>query len=72
MDLGSLLPWLASLHPIVPVVLAALGCLVVLGQTVVALTPSAADDALASKLEALPLVGPLLKALASFAPIQRK
>lgn len=72
MDIGSILPWLASLHPIVPVVLAGLGGLVVIGQVYVAVTPSKSDDGALAKLEGIPVLGGLLKALASFAPIQKK
>lgn len=43
-----------------------LGGLVVAGQSYVALQPVFA------KLEALPILGDLLKGLAAFAPIQRK
>lgn len=68
----SLLMMLAALHPAIPLVLAALGGLVVLGQAYVALTPSQADDAWVAKLEAMPIVGPLLQALRAFAPIQKK
>lgn len=72
MDFSLALAWLSSLHPLVPLVLAGLGGLVVLGQTYVALTPSQNDDAWYAALEAKPFVGPLLKSLKAFAPIQRK
>lgn len=48
------------------VILQVLGGLVVLGQSYVALQPVFA------KLEALPVIGSVLTALAAFAPIQRK
>lgn len=67
MDISQLLA-----IPALGLILKILGLLVIAGQALIALTPSAADDALAAKLEALPLVGPLLRMLASFAPIQRK
>lgn len=63
---------LMGLHPLVPLILSALGALVVLGQTYIALTPNKNDDAWYAKIEAIPVVGKLLKLLASFAPIQRK
>lgn len=66
------LEMLAGLHPVIPVVLAVLGSLVLIGQAYVAITPSQDDDAWFAKLEAVPLLGTLLKALKSFAPIQRK
>lgn len=72
MDASLILAWLSGLSPIVPVVLAALGALVVLGQAYVALTPSQSDDAFYAKLEAIPLLGAILKALVAFAPIQRR
>jgi hypothetical protein len=68
----SVIAMLAGLHPVVPQVLAALGGLVVLGQAYVAITPSQDDDAWFAKLEAIPVLGSVLVALKSFAPIQRK
>ena len=58
--------------PVGMLVLSALGTLVVLGQTYIFLTPTQDDDAWYAKMEAIPLVGQILKALAKFAPIQRK
>jgi len=72
MQLDPMLGWLSALHPIVPIVLAGLGALVVVGQAYVAITPSEKDDAWFEKLEGIPLVGSLIKALKSFSPIQRK
>lgn len=72
MDFSIIIPWLTSLHPLVPVVLAVLGSLSVLGAAYVKLTPSTADDAWYAKLEAIPMVGSLLKVLVSFSPISRK
>lgn len=66
------LEMLAGLHPAIPVVLAVLGSLVLLGQAYVAITPSQDDDAWFAKLEAVPVLGTLLKALKAFAPVQRK
>jgi hypothetical protein len=68
----SVLMMLAALHPAIPLVLTMLGGLVVLGQAYVALTPSQSDDAWVAKVEAMPIVGPLLQALRAFAPIQKK
>lgn len=68
----SVFVMLSGLHPTIPLVLAALGGLVILGQAYVAITPTQSDDAWFAKLEAAPLVGPVLVALKSFAPIQRK
>ena len=68
----SFLVILAGLHPAIPLVLAGLGGLVILGQAYVALTPTQDDDAWFAKLEAMPMLGQILKAVKSFAPIQRK
>lgn len=68
----SLFLILAGLHPSIPMLLAALGGLVVLGQAYVAITPTQDDDAWFAKLESAPLLGPLLKAVKAFAPVQRK
>lgn len=51
--------------------LAVLGSLVVVGQVVVAVTPSQSDDAWLAKVWELPVVGPFLKAVARFAPWQK-
>lgn len=67
-----LIPLLAGYHPMIPVVLAVLGGLVILGQAYVALTPTESDDAWFSALEQKPVLGQILKVLKSFAPVQRK
>ncbi len=69
---STVIAFLAGLHPLAPVVLAVIGLLVVAGQAYVLLTPGTADDAFYAKLEAIPVLGGFLKALAAFAPIQRK
>lgn len=58
--------------PFASALLGVLGTLVVVGQIVVALTPSHADDEAWAKIEAAPFVGSLLKALSKFAVIQKK
>lgn len=68
----ALLANLVSVHPAIPLVLSALGTLVILGATYVALTPTKADDAWWAKLEATPVIGQLLKGLTAFSPFQRK
>lgn len=68
----ALIPLIAGLHPAIPLVLTALGGLVVLGQTYVAITPTQSDDAWFAKLETQPVIGQLLRVLKSFAPVQRK
>lgn len=72
MDLSAIALMLAAKFPIVGLILSGLGILVVVGLAVVALTPSKKDDEAVSKLEAMPIVGQLLKVLASFSPIQKK
>jgi hypothetical protein len=73
MDLSAIALMLAAKFPIVGLVLSGLGILVVVGLAVVALTPSKADDEAVEKVEAkYPLVGQVLKVLASFSPIQKK
>lgn len=59
-------------NPKVAVVITVLAGLVVAGQTYIALTPTQDDDKWYAKVEAMPIIGPLLKGLAAFAPIQRK
>lgn len=63
---------LAGAHPVVAAVLAGLGALVVVGLTVVAMTPSQEDDAFVEKMKAIPLLGQLILALQNFSPIQKK
>lgn len=70
--MDAFLMTLAGLHPVVPLVLSALGSLVILGGAYVAITPTQEDDAWFSKLEEMPVVGMILKALKAFSPIQRK
>jgi len=75
MDFNSivaLLQGLPMVGPYVAPVLLILGSLVVLGQTYILASPSIDDDAWYAKLEATPILGSMLKALAAFAPIQRK
>lgn len=72
MDLTKIIEWIAGLHPIVPFVLMGLGSVVIIGQIIVAMTPSPDDDAWLVKVYDIPILGPLLKALAAFAPIQKK
>lgn len=69
---AGLLEMLAKLHPIVPVVFAILGMLVVVGQTVVWMTPSKADDEAWEKIKKVPVLGNIISALANFAPLQKK
>lgn len=72
MELGEILNLIIGVMPAARYVLMALGGLVVAGQVYVALTPSQDDDAWFAKLEAIPVLGALIKAVKAFAPIQRK
>jgi peptidoglycan/LPS O-acetylase OafA/YrhL len=72
MDLSALLALLVGKFPVAGLILALLGVLVVAGQAIVVLTPSQADDAAWEKIKKLPVLGPLISALAAFAPIQKK
>lgn len=49
-----------------------LGCVVVIAQVVVALTPTKKDDAAWDKIHSIPLLGKFLDALTKFAPLQKK
>lgn len=70
--MDAFLMTLAGLHPVIPLVLSALGSLVILGGAYVAITPTQEDDAWFAKLEEMPVVGMILKALKAFSPVQRK
>jgi len=59
-------------YPTVAAVVLAIATLVVAGQAYVGATPTEKDDAWFAKLEANAILGPILKALKAFAPIQRK
>lgn len=72
MDLQGIFDMLSGLHPAVPLVLAGLGALVVLGQAYVMVSPSKNDDAWLAKIESMAVVGAILKGLKAFAPIQKK
>lgn len=72
MDVNSIIMMLAAKFPWVLLVASALGALVVVGAAVVALTPSKSDDEKYAALMEKPIIGPILKALASFSPIQKK
>lgn len=68
----ALLQMLVVQFPLVGLILALLGALVVIGQAVVVMTPSTDDDVAWEKIKAMPLIGALIAALVSFAPIQKK
>jgi|GEM_PF-3332328 len=63
---------LAQKFPILGILLAFLGGIVVIAQIVIALTPSKDDDAWVAKVWALPLVGKVLLLLERFAPVTKK
>jgi len=68
----SLLKEVADKFPIVALVLGALGCLVIVAQAVVIMTPSKSDDLVLENIQKSSIGGLLLKALIAFAPIQKK
>jgi hypothetical protein len=72
MDVEAILHMLVEKFPIIGVVLMVLGGLVVVGQVVVAATPSKADDAAWEKLKTIPVLGQVLAVVALFAPFQKK
>jgi hypothetical protein len=72
MDMETVLNLLLGYVPQAKVVLQGLGTLAVLGAVYVKLTPTESDDAWYAKMEAIPLVGSVLKALVAFSPISRK
>lgn len=72
MEFEAILAMLVGKFPILSMILGVLGALVVVGQAVVAMTPSKEDDAAWEKIKALPIIGGLISAIANFAPIQKK
>lgn len=74
MEDGALkfLEWLFGLSPVIGMILVVLGFLVVIGQGVIALTPTKADDAAWEKIKAVPILGSIIRGIEAFAPIQRK
>lgn len=68
----ALIPSFAAQYPIVMTIVTILGSLVVVGQTIVAVTPSKSDDEAVAKIFLIPVLGPVLKAVAAFAPFQKK
>jgi len=72
MNMDGILSWLVGLWPMAQMILVVVGSLVVAAQAYVAMTPSKDDDAWYAKVEAIPLLGDLVKAIVKFAVIQRK
>ena len=71
MDIESILNMIQGL-PVINWILPILGIVVVAAQAIVIITPSPKDNALMAKLEAIPVLGHLIRALKSFAPWQKK
>jgi hypothetical protein len=67
-ELSEKFPWAVW----VLVVLSGLGSLVVLAQSIVAITPSKADDLALEKIEQSSILGVILKVLLAFAPVKKK
>ena len=70
--LAGLLAGLVEKAPIVGIILAVLGTLLVVAQLVVVLTPTKKDDEVVAKAEGNAVVSALLTLLKSFALIQKK
>ncbi len=68
MDISTLIQGLVAASPVAAMVFGILGALVVIGQMIVQITPSTADDAAWAKIKAQPIIGPILTALVNFAP----
>jgi len=71
-DWSAILDWLVLQAPVAGTVLMILGGLVVVGTLYVRLTPNLEDDAFLAKLEAMPILGDILKVIVRFSPFQRK
>lgn len=67
-ELSEKFPWAVWLL----VILSGLGALVVLAQSIVALTPSKADDLALEKVEKSSIGGFIIKVLLAFAPLKKK
>lgn len=72
MDMSQILEMVKGVSPVVQYVLIGLGALVVVAATYVKMTPNKDDDALFAKLENMPILGSVLKALVALSPIKRK
>lgn len=72
MDFEVLFNIVLGAVPALKIVLEILGALVIVGFTIVKLSPTKEDDAKVDALLAKPIIGPLLSALIKFSPIQRK
>lgn len=68
----QLVAQLVAKFPIVAVILAVLGGLVVVAQVVVAMTATKKDDEILQKVESNSIGGAILNLLKSFAPFQKK
>lgn len=72
MDVNAILQMLVTKFPWLMVIATVLGLLVVVGQAVVAITPTTKDDEAWAKIKAMPVIGAVINALVQFAPIQKK
>lgn len=69
----QLIQMLVNIHPAILYIVMGLGSLVVIGQAIVAITPTENDNIWFDKyILGLPVVGSFIKALKLFAPIQKK
>ena len=72
MDLSVVFTWLTSMWDGFPALFQWLGLLVIVGQGVAAITPTKKDDNFFAKMWDIPVLGTALKAIAAFAPLQKK
>lgn len=71
MDLSAIIALLSVQMPWLHSVLVVLGMLVVLGQVWEVITPASTVGSFILKLEASPIIGPILTLLVTFAPIKK-
>lgn len=72
LDIGMIITMLSEKSAILFVILQCLGALVVVAAAYVQLTPSPKDNELLAKIEAMPVIGAILKTVIRFSPIERK
>lgn len=72
MDISSFLLAFVQSHLWVSIGLMALGCMVVLAQAIVPLTPTKSDDAILEAVEKNSMGKAILNFVLAFAPIQKK
>lgn len=71
-NLDLLFDYLINLAPWVQYALSILGTLVVVGSTIVKLTPTKKDDAYMNKIMKIPILGIVLETITRFSPLNHK